>query len=216
MLAAGVTSNAGFATFVPAGAMARPARDATSSAARSSIGISAPLAIAGRSSRTAPRRSKGTPWGRPAPTARTSRSCWPHRRCARCGRHRRRRRRRARARTAAPAATSAISVCGMPSSRELPRGQARALQQGTRLVHPDVEPRVARVGRADDAERGAVAAGRERARVAMREHPRRLREQLRPVAPHRAGSVRPRRRECGARARPAPRSGRRADRRQRR
>ena len=46
MLAAGVTSKAGFETAVPAGACARPPKRATSSAARSSIGISAPLAIA--------------------------------------------------------------------------------------------------------------------------------------------------------------------------
>ena len=55
-------------------------------------------------------------------------------------------------------------------SVELPRGEARALQHRTRLVDPHVHALAALDRAADDAERGAVADARERARVAVREH----------------------------------------------
>ena len=83
-----------------------------------------------------------------------------------------------------PAATSAISVCGMPSC-ELPCGQSRALQQRTRLVHPDVEARIVRVGRAHDAKCRAVPAGREGAGIAVGEHSRPGRQKPGAVRAHR-------------------------------
>ena len=53
---------------------------------------------------------------------------------------------------------------------QLPRGQPRALQERARLVGEDVDAALLLVRGADDAERGAVAAGGQRAGVAVREH----------------------------------------------
>ena len=57
----------------------------------------------------------------------------------------------------------------MPSTWQLPRGEPRALEPGPRLVDPHGDVRVAGRGRADDAERRAVAGRREGAGVAVRE-----------------------------------------------
>ncbi len=68
----------------------------------------------------------------------------------------------------------------------LPRGEARTLQEGPGLVCEDVDLASALDGGADDAERGAVAAGGERARVAVGEHAGLLRQQLRAESAKRA------------------------------
>ena len=61
---------------------------------------------------------------------------------------------------------------------QLPGGQAGALEQRTRLVHPDLGEPAALPGRAQHAARGPVAAGGERAGVAVRERARAALEQL--------------------------------------
>ena len=78
----------------------------------------------------------------------------------------------------APALESATTRCGIPACSQLPRGQARALQQRTRLVHPDLSEPAALPGGAQHAAGGAVAAGGERAGVAVRERAVAGREQL--------------------------------------
>ena len=60
---------------------------------------------------------------------------------------------------------------------ELPGGEARALVEGAGLVGEDVDLLAALDGGADDAERGAVAAGGERSGVAVGEDGAFLREQ---------------------------------------
>ena len=59
-----------------------------------------------------------------------------------------------------------------PELLELPRGEARALEQWTGLVDENVLDPSCLPGGADRAERGPVAAGREPAGVAVREDPR--------------------------------------------
>ena len=97
------------------------------------------------------------------------------------------------------AAASAIDGEGDAERVELPCRQARALEQRPRLADPDVldEPSLPR--RADRAERAAVAAGGEPARVAVRER-----------RASRARAARPRARPCGGSARPRPRGSPRA------
>ena len=71
-----------------------------------------------------------------------------------------------------------------PARLELPRGEARALEQRPGLVDPDVVEHAPLPGRAQRAERGAVPARRERAGVAVRERARARLEQLRGVPRH--------------------------------
>ena len=70
-----------------------------------------------------------------------------------------------------PAATSAISVCGMPSSASSQAVSRAPCRSGRVSSTQTWIPRIARVRGADDAERRAVAAGRERPGVAVREDP---------------------------------------------
>ena len=88
-----------------------------------------------------------------------------------------------------PAAESAITACGIPTRLELPRGEARALEQRPRLVDEHALEQAALPGGAQRADRGAVAAGREAARVAVRERARAGREQLRGVRGHAPAAV---------------------------
>ena len=70
----------------------------------------------------------------------------------------------------------------------LPRGEPRSLHDRPGLVHPHQRDLALRVGRADDAERGAVTRGGERARVAVREDARARGHQRRAVGAERAVS----------------------------
>ena len=100
-------------------------------------------------------------------------------------------------------------------SVELPRGEPRALQHRSRLVDPDVHALAALDRAADDAERGAVADARERARVAVREDAAR-RAARRPRRARRCGDcARCRRRRCVPRSRARRRRRRRRTRRAR-
>ena len=71
-----------------------------------------------------------------------------------------------------------------PERLQLERGQARALQQRARLVHPDVRDPAPLRRSPDRADGGAVAAGREAAGVAMGEDPGGGRHELRRVRAH--------------------------------
>ena len=114
--AAGVTSNARLSTSTPGGAIRVPASSATSSAARRSTGISAPVGVAGSSVDTGRRDVERDRVVRArAPPARRCRPCWRRRRWRRCGRRRRRPRRPRRPPSAPAAITSATSRNGMPS-----------------------------------------------------------------------------------------------------
>ena len=83
-----------------------------------------------------------------------------------------------------PAAESAITVNGMPVGLELPRSEARALEQRPRLADEHVGEQAALPRRPQRAERRPVAAGREGARVAVRERARPRLEQLGGVRGH--------------------------------
>ncbi len=65
---------------------------------------------------------------------------------------------------------SVMSVAGMSILLQFPHGQTRALQERTGLIGEDVDLFAGFDGGPDDAERGAIARGGERAGVAMREH----------------------------------------------
>ena len=80
---------------------------------------------------------------------------------------------------------------------QLPGGEARALEEGAGLVGVDVDLVAALDGGADDAERGAVAAGGEGAGVAVGEDGAFLREERCAVGAHRACRRRCLRRTCG-------------------
>ena len=71
---------------------------------------------------------------------------------------------------------------------ELPRSQARALQERTRLVHPDVGEQAALPRRAQRPDRAAVAAGREATGIAVRQRARSGTEELCGVGGHRAAA----------------------------
>ena len=71
---------------------------------------------------------------------------------------------------------------------ELPGGQPRALQERPRLVDPDVLDQTLLPRRAQRADGGAVAAGREPARVAVRQRTRSRAEQRRRVRRHPAAA----------------------------
>ena len=58
---------------------------------------------------------------------------------------------------------------GDPSVAELPHGEPRALQQGSSLVDVDVDPAPLLVREIDRRQRGSDSAGRQRARIAMRQ-----------------------------------------------
>ena len=70
-------------------------------------------------------------------------------------------------------------------AHQLPRGQARALQERTRLVGDDRDPLALLDGRADHAERRAVAGRGQRAGVAVREHAGAVGHHRRAVPAHR-------------------------------
>ena len=76
------------------------------------------------------------------------------------------------------------TVVGMLSFMQLPGGEAGALEEGAGLVGEDVDLVAALDGGADDAERGAVAAGGEGAGVAVGEDGAFLREKRRAVSAH--------------------------------
>ncbi len=111
-----MTSKAGFQASVPAGATGRPARLETSSAARNSTSIAAPVAVSrGPRSRPArPRQTERRAAGRARP-GRRCRPCWRRCRPPRSGRRRSGRGRPGRWPCSAAAALSASSVCGRPA-----------------------------------------------------------------------------------------------------
>ena len=76
-----------------------------------------------------------------------------------------------------------------PGRLELPGGQPRALKQRPGLVHPHVREQLPLPGRAQGADGAAVAPGREPARVAVRQRPRRRGEQLGRVSRHRTAAL---------------------------
>ena len=69
--------------------------------------------------------------------------------------------------------------------RELPGREPRALQNGARLARDDSNALASRACRAHDAERRSAAAGRQRARVAVRENRRAVRHARRADPAHR-------------------------------
>ena len=84
---------------------------------------------------------------------------------------------------------------------ELPGGEAGALEEGAGFVGEDVDLVAALDGGADDAEGGAVAAGGERAGVAVGEDGALLREEVGAVGARAGGRWRCLRRTCGWRGR---------------
>ena len=78
----------------------------------------------------------------------------------------------------APALPSVTTWKGMPCALELPRRQARALEQRPRLAHPYLRQPPRLPGRAEDAAGSAVAAGGERTGVAVGERAVALGESL--------------------------------------
>ena len=105
-----------------------------------------------------------------------------------------------------PALESVTTRCGMPSARQLPGRQPRALQERPGLGHPDRLDVPGGERRADDAERRPDPGRRERPRVAVRHQPARLGEQLRAVGGDQLGRPLPPARRAPAPPR-APRTG---------
>ncbi len=73
-------------------------------------------------------------------------------------------------------------------AHQLPGGQPRALEKRSRLVGDDGNLLALLDGCANDAERRSVAGGRERAGVAVRQHPRAVRDDGGAEASHRAAA----------------------------
>ena len=180
----GVTSKAGFTAAVPSGAIATPFSERPRSAPRSSISISAPVGVAASRVDSERRRRKGPPRG-----ARRGRgegsdlvgSVAVRGDAVGAGEHDV----RGAAREQERRGRSTIEPVRRADALQLPRRQARALQQRPRLEHERLLEPALLVQGLDDGERGAPLDRREAARVADR---------------HRAN---PRRRRARARARPA-------------
>ena len=177
----GVTSKAGFQTPAPSGASRIGPRCVISrGVALLDRNRGRRRASRDRSSRAAPRHRTARRARAPSSRRCTCRSCWRRRRWPRCDRRRRRRSRCRRCCMSGPAMLSVMTVVGT-WSRTSSHAVSRAPCRNGRVSSAKTCDDLALLGgRANDAERRAVAGRGQRAGVAVRQDPR-----VRPARPPR-------------------------------